>query len=308
MEGVLKMQKIPVILDTDIGPDCDDAGALAILNQFCADGACEILAITHCTGSPYGLPTISAINRCFGLRAPLGTCTDRDFLSSGEALRYTQEIAKSFPHDYPEGVPQPAAVPVFREALAGAEDGSVTVISIGPLNNLAAYLCDRDTARLIAQKVKRLISMAGSFTMGNDFAEWNVEQDIPAAHYVARHWPTPILFCPFEAGENILTGEALKDRPGNPVSAAYRIYTNGGMLRPSWDLITVLAAFEEDERLMPLSDAGRVLVDERGVTCFQPEAGGQHRYMRPSLEPEALTRRLEEHLLRALRTMENGVS
>jgi len=303
LEGVLKMRKIPVILDTDIGPDCDDAGALAILNQFCADGACDILAITHCTGSPYGLPTISAINRRFGLSVPLGTCTDSGFLSSGDALRYTREVAKAFPNDYPEGAPQPAAVSVFREALERAEDDSVTVISIGPLNNLAAYLCDRDTARLIAQKVQRLISMAGSFPSEGDFVEWNVEQDIPAAHYVARHWPSPILFCPFEAGANILTGAALKDFPVNPVSLAYRIYTNGGMLRPSWDLITVLAAFEEDERLLPLSDFGRVHVDERGVTRFQQEVGEPHRYLRPSLEPKALTERLEAHLTRALRSM-----
>ncbi len=298
------MRKISVILDTDIGPDCDDAGALAILDQFCAEGACELLAVTHCTGSPYGLPTISAINRRFGLRVPIGTCADSGFLSSGDALRYTVEVAKAFPNDYPQGAPQPEAVRVFREALEKAEDGSVTVIAIGPLKNLAAYLCDRATARLIAQKVQSLITMAGSFTPESGFVEWNVEQDIPAAHYVARHWPTPILFCPFEVGENILTGAALQDYPDNPVSLAYRIHTNGRMLRPSWDLITVLAAFEEDEHMMPLSDFGRVDVDERGVTHFEPEAGGPHRHMRPSLEPEALTARLEALLLRALHSMD----
>ena len=297
------MRKMPVILDTDIGPDCDDAGALAILDQFCLEGACELLAVTHCTGSPYGLPTISAINRLFGIRVPLGTCADSGFLAGGDALRYTPEVAKAFPNDYPQGAPQPEAVRVFREALEKAEDSSVTVIAIGPLNNLAAYLCDRAAARLIAQKVERLIAMAGSFTPESGFVEWNVEQDIPAAHYVARHWPTPILFCPFEAGEHILTGAALVDYPDNPVSMAYRIHTNGGMLRPSWDLVTVLAAFEEDGRLMPLSGTGRVDVDEHGATRFAPEAGGPHRYMRPSLEPEALIARLEALLLRALRSM-----
>ena len=43
-----------IILDTDIGPDCDDAAALAMLNLYADQGLCRILGITHCTSNPYG--------------------------------------------------------------------------------------------------------------------------------------------------------------------------------------------------------------------------------------------------------------
>ena len=51
-----------IILDTDIGPDCDDAAALAMLNLYADQGLCRILGITHCTSNPYGAGTIDAIN------------------------------------------------------------------------------------------------------------------------------------------------------------------------------------------------------------------------------------------------------
>ena len=80
--------------------------------------------------------------------------------------------------------------------------------------------------------------MAGFFTVGRRFVEWNVEQDIPAARYVARHWPTPILFCPFEAGEGILTGAAKE------ILGTYQVEWLGHQidLTPSWKRITMADA------------------------------------------------------------------
>lgn len=295
------MAKMKVILDTDIGPDCDDTGALAILNLLCDEGAAELMAVTHCTGSPYGVPTISAINRRFGRRVPIGTCKDANFLSTGAALVYTPSVAAQFPHDFPPGVEQPDALSVFRKALTGAEDQSITVIAIGPLVNLASFLRDEACARLIASKVLRLVEMAGSF--GPHFVEWNVEQDIPAARCVARRWPSPILYCPFEAGENILTGASLGKYPDNPVSLSYRLFTKGGMLRPSWDLATVIAAILGEEALLPRSEPGRIDILENGETTFTPQPGGAHRYIVPSPNPEALTSRVEGLLERAAARM-----
>ena len=261
------MEKMRVILDTDIGPDCDDTGALVILNLLCDEGACELLAVTHCTGSPFGVPTISAINRCFGRRVPIGTCKNTNFLSTGAALVYTPSVAREFPHDFPEVAEQPGAVEVLRAALSPVPDRSVTMIAIGPMNNLAAALADEACRELIESKVQRLVAMAGSFQADKRFAEWNVEQDISAAKRVIRDWPSPILLCPFEVGENILTGASLEKYPDNPVSLSYRLYTNGCMLRPSWDLVTVIAAVLGEEALLPRSTLGRIVVTEKVKRC-----------------------------------------
>ena len=52
-----------ILFDTDIGGDCDDAGALAMLHRLCDLGECELLAVTACYASPYVAGCIDAINR-----------------------------------------------------------------------------------------------------------------------------------------------------------------------------------------------------------------------------------------------------
>jgi inosine-uridine nucleoside N-ribohydrolase len=44
-------EPVKIILDTDIGPDCDDAGAIAVLHTLATQGAAEILGIAHCTSN-----------------------------------------------------------------------------------------------------------------------------------------------------------------------------------------------------------------------------------------------------------------
>ena len=36
-----------IILDTDLGTDCDDAGAIAMLINMASEGKAEILGMTH---------------------------------------------------------------------------------------------------------------------------------------------------------------------------------------------------------------------------------------------------------------------
>ena len=54
------------ILDTDMGSDCDDAGALALLHQLSKQGKAEILAVTHCASERTGAVSIKALNDWYG--------------------------------------------------------------------------------------------------------------------------------------------------------------------------------------------------------------------------------------------------
>lgn len=47
------MKKVKILFDTDIGCDCDDAGALALLHRLCDRGEAELLAVTHCYATPW---------------------------------------------------------------------------------------------------------------------------------------------------------------------------------------------------------------------------------------------------------------
>ena len=284
---------VRLFLDTDFGPDCDDAGALQLAHYLCDRGEAELLGVTHCTGNPYGLPAISALNRFNGREVPLGT-TKRGLLA--ECQKYNRPMSEMFPHEFESGRPQRDAVEVFREVMRRQTDGSVTVCSIGPLTNLADFLADEECRRLIERKVRRLVSMAGNFTSGAG-AEWNVEMDVPAALRVLEDWPGEIVFCLWECGGGVLTGMTYRGfEKEHPAACAYERWTDGGMARPSWDLLAVLQAIRSDNGLMTDSGRGWIRMDTRGATVFEPSLEGRHAYtinVRPDAEISAA---LEEML------------
>jgi len=76
--------------------------------------------------------------------------------------------------------------------------------------------------------------------------EWNFYQDISSTSLVIEKWPTPIVFCGYEIGKDILTGKELgKIKSPNPLTRSYELY-NGLTNRPSWDQVTVLFAIKKD--------------------------------------------------------------
>ena len=267
---------VKLFLDTDMGPDCDDAGALQLIHTLCDQSKAALLGVTHCTSSPYGLPTISAINRFNGREVPLGTTARKGFLIEENCLRYSLPVAEAFDHEFRGGRPQREAREVFEEVVAAQPDESVTVVAIGPLNNLADFVSDEAGVELIRRKVNRLVCMAGRFDSAEP--EWNVKSDVAAASAVIKKWPGEIVMCGWECGAGVITGAALEGMAGHPVREAYRLWTKGSLRRDSWDLVTALYAVLGNSGWVGSSAPGRIAVDERGVTRFTPSEGGPHRY------------------------------
>lgn len=286
-EGIFVVR---LFLDTDFGPDCDDVGALQLAHYLCDVGEAELIGVTHCTGNPYGLPAISALNRYNGREMPLGTCL-RPFLS--EHQKYNRELSEKFPHEFQDGRPQRAAVEVFREVLCAQPDRSVTVCSIGPLNNLADFLADQECRALIDRKVVRLVAMAGRFD-GSGEAEWNVLMDVSAMRKVMREWPSEIVLCPFECGANVLTGGSLRGIENHPVETAYRLHSGG--IRQSWDLLTVYYAVRPEDGMMKRSAWGMVDVLDGGETTFRETSDGSQAYLINVSSDEEMAERLDEML------------
>jgi len=55
---------VPVILDTDIGTDVDDAGALAVLHALASRGEARILAVMSSNRNPWSGAAIDVISTC----------------------------------------------------------------------------------------------------------------------------------------------------------------------------------------------------------------------------------------------------
>jgi len=285
------MNSISIILDTDIGPDCDDAGALALLHILAKDRPVRLLAVTNCTSNPYGNGAIDAINRAYGqYDIPIGMYDKPGFLCDEASEVYNKAICLGYENRFQYNQKAPRALDVLKTALQQAEDKAI-VVAIGPLNNLADLLRDAEGRHLVAQKVKLLVTMS----CGLDSVEWNIKMDIPSAQEVFANWPTPIIATPFETGEKIITGADFQSMSDDhPVRLAYRLFTGQDDAgRSSWDLTAVWMAIVGVEPFFSLSEAYDVHISDSGQTIYKPHPDGKLRFLLNKLPVEEIGRSID---------------
>lgn len=309
-----KGKPVQVIFDTDMGPDCDDAGALAILNALADQGEAELLAVGHCTSNPWGAPCADAINHYYGRKdIPLGTLKKSGFLVKERYFAYNRPVAQTYPNRFasaPEKVPD--VIDVYRSVLSKAEDGSVTFVAVGPLCNLAALLDskpDKISALpgidLVRAKVARAVIMGGAFpakdtTSPQPVVEWNFEMDPPAAVRVVRSWPTELVLSGYEVGCDVITARRLvQDGPtSSPVRDSYRLHPDGGNGRSSWDLTAVHYAVRPQSPLWKVAGPGAIDIATSAATTFVPLPEGKQYIIQLNVPPAKVAEELDELLLR----------
>ena len=289
---------VPIILDTDIGNDVDDALALAVLHAGQARGDCELLGVTLTNPDELAGPFVNVLNTFYGRPGiPIG-CTHaslhhepRKFVSLAEVRDNGQY---RYPHTLLRNGDAPEAVQLLRALLGRQPDHSVVLVQIGFFSNLAALLdTPGDTNspltghELVVQKVRLLSVMAGAFqAIGNNqhYLEYNVCCDLPASQKLAKEWPTPIVWSGFEIGNTVEYPAASIEHdfgyvPHHPVAEAYSLYLPMPYNRPSWDLTAALYAVHPDRDYYDLSPPGRVTVEADGFTRFTPAEGGRDRFL-----------------------------
>ena len=294
--GAAGADPVPVIFDTDMGNDIDDVFAMGILHALESRGECRIVAVTVSKDHPLAGPFTDVINTFYGRGdLPLGVLRTGKASDTGpylaKALAPRGDSAPGFPHRLNVSSDAPSAVSVLRKTLAAATDGSVLVVAVGPMTNLANLLdspADEHSTlngeALVAKKVRLLEVMAGDFSKPK--AEFNVFVDGPAAAKVFEHWPTELIACPFDMGEAIHYPQMSLEKDfrfteQHPLLAANRAMfgkLNGFM---AWDLVATLHAIRPDRDYVGISKPGVIRVDTSNVTHFEEKAGGKHRYLIP---------------------------
>jgi len=232
-EGAEKMNPKKVIFETDMSTDVDDVGALAVLHALADNGEVEILAISFNEVHPSGAGAICAINTWYN-RGDIPIGIYKGNLADPDESSYLDGIAANFPHDLPT-TPTPSSLELYRQVLSEQPDNSVTIISVGFLNNLYDLL--EAESDLVAQKVTKLVVMA---LLIHDPYNTVRHDLIDKSEYVIHNWPTLLVIS--QHGESVHTGEKLAETPaGNPVREAYYRRFNGQYKgRSSWDQIAVL--------------------------------------------------------------------
>lgn len=286
----LKDSKRKVIFDTDMGPDCDDAGALDLLFKFAKKYGVEVLGAANCTSNPFANGVIRAIAAHHGIEDfPVGQHKGYEVLKDGD--RYNKFVTKKYFKYVNSAVAAESSLDFYKKALSDAQKDSVTVITVGTFTDIAEIL--KSEPKLFNEKVNSIVAMAGKFPSGKEF---NIESDIGAAAYVFENFKKVIVFSGFEIGADVMTG--FENETESPVFDCYKEYIGKKALylRESWDLTAVHFAFEGCGEFYSLSKPVKVSVEEDGMLNSAKDKYSKRFYLKRKTDSSALAEYLNKLL------------
>ena len=286
-------EKRAVILDTDIGPDCDDAGALAIMLQYLEKYDIELLGICNCTSNIYGNAAIKAICEYYGLDEPDVACHKGEPMLPDNS-KYSKEICAKYCLYESSACAALDAKEFYAEALSKAADNSVTIITIGTFTNVSdAISAD---SNLFNKKVHSIVSMAGEYPGGKEF---NIKTDPISAANVLQKFRNIMVFSGYEVGRKILTGFET-EQESNPVCDCYKLHCGGDApyMNPSYDLTAVQYAFEGNGDFYALSKPVDVTVDMNGEMSTKKNKYSHIHFILKKADDEDIASYLNEMLRR----------
>jgi len=117
---------------------------------------------------------------------------------------------------------------------------------------------------------------------------------------VLDQWPGEIVWHGFEVGNVLITGECLKQTPPiNPVRRGYELRRHAGRAsidggQPSYDQAAALFAVRGAEpQYWQTVTGGRAIVDDEGMTRWQPDAAASQAYVKIAGDPAVLAAEIE---------------
>lgn len=280
-----KAAPVPVIFDSDMGPDYDDVGAITILHALADKGEAKILATMASTNYEGVAGVLNVFNIYFNrpdlpVGVPKGNALGlRDF------QHWTDTLLARYPHKIKTNDEAADAVTLYRKILTAQADNSVTIVTVGFLTNLSNLLNTTGDnyspltgSELVKKKVKQLVCMAGKFPSGWEF---NVMKDAPASKNVYDNWPTQIIFSGFEIGVMIKAGLPLianKTITNSPVKDVFKMSIpmakEDSLGRCSWDETAVLIAIKGYSQWYTLY-TGKMKVADDGSNSWDETGKGQ---------------------------------
>jgi amidohydrolase len=254
--------KVPVLFDTDIGDDIDDAFALALL---VASPEIDLRGVTTAFGDTH----TRALIACRILHA----AGRKDIpVAAGRATKQSGEPRGQMKYGVPAaGVRQPEKEPAveFLYRQLKAHPGELTLLAVGPLTNISDLLTRHPDCK---PWIKRLVIMGGSVRVGYDGkpmpeVEWNIKCDVRAAQVVFASG-VPLIVAPLDATGTLQLDSRARRRIfeartpwAEPLLALYQLW---GQKRPVL-FDPVAAMLSITDRFCKLEDL-RLVVDDQGNT------------------------------------------
>lgn len=173
---------VPVLFDTDIGNDIDDAVALAYL---LSQPECELVGITTATGDTAKRAALCEVICHAAGRAdiPIHAGLTGPLLHRREQGVAQYAAIENLQHrrDYPTGF---GALEFLRNSIR-SRPGELTLLAVGPLTNIGTlFAADPELPGLL----KKIVLMCGRFVTGGPGAkEWNAFLDPFATALTYKH-------------------------------------------------------------------------------------------------------------------------
>jgi pyrimidine-specific ribonucleoside hydrolase len=301
-----QVKPVPIILDSDMGPDYDDVGAIVILHALADKGEAKILATMASTKYEGVAGVLNVFNTYFERPGiPVGV-PKGNALGLHDFQHWTDTLLAKYPHKLKTNAEAWDAVKLYRKILAAQPDHSVTIVTIGFLTNLSNLLDTKAdeysplTGRgLVKRKVKLLVSMAGGFPKGKEF---NMMEDAPASKNVYENCGIPVIFSGGEIGSKIKTGIPLIQNAAiknDPVKDVFRISIplakEDSTGRMSWDETAVLVAIKRYSPWYQLHK-GKIVIAADGGDTWDDKGTGQG-YLVEKISPEVVQNAINELIM-----------
>ncbi len=210
--------QIPIILDTDIGSDIDDAFAVALI---LSSPELDLLGVTTVSGDTQARARLAArmLWEAGKRNVPVAAGEPGQPLSI-EQTRWAGAFSS------PQLI-RTSAVD-FLKSQFDHRPGEITLVAIGPLTNVAALLRADPS---VGRKIKRIVMMGGGIAHGygdspKAVPEYNIYMDVAAAQTVFAS-KVPILMAPLDATAMLQMSSA----------DMQRVFTR---LTPTTDALTLL--------------------------------------------------------------------
>lgn len=264
--------KQTVVLETDIGSDVDDVGALALLLDGARKYGYRIGGISLNRKAPGIVEAVRAMlcTRGFGDVAIASPVSAPDFKSS-----YLSSMAAYLPDG--ANLDTIPAVDFYRSLFRDAPDASVTIVSIGFLQNLDAAW--RAMPELFERKVRAAVIMGGGFLNDPERPEYNFngEGHVRETEDFVNNYRGQVIYAGWETGAHVWTDVTPGKDRRDPVIDAYRAFgSQPGYIpyrRQSWDPVTVDFAVNGEGANYRISPSVRVWM-ENGLTRFRETPDG----------------------------------
>jgi inosine-uridine nucleoside N-ribohydrolase len=251
-----KSARVPVLFDTDIGDDIDDAFALALL---LASPEVDLRGVTTAFGDTHTRALIACrmLDAAGRKDVPVAAGRPSKIAARGQ-MKYGVQMPGVRPPDKEHAVE-------FLYRQLKAHPGELTLLAVGPLTNVADLLAQHPDCK---PWIKRVVIMGGSVHVGYNGkktpeVEWNIRCDVKAAQTVFASG-VPLVVAPLDATGTVELGPDARQRifAAHPtLGELYKLW--GGKTPVLFD--PVAAALCVTERFCKMATYN-VFVDDKGFT------------------------------------------